>query len=207
MRKTWGVMAGLGMAGLLVAAAPAQAQSGTSSPSAGSASGTSDSSSYGQPGSKSGSATTGDTGTSGSATTQSPGATGTDTTTGSMASATSGQNEVTGKVEKFDKSKKELSLRLKISDSAQVMKDGKTASLSDLKPGDEVRASFSGTGDTLEVNRIDVLSGSSKGSKESGSSSSPSGMGSSGSSSSPSGSSSSGSSSSGSGSSSSGRGY
>ncbi len=100
---------------------------------------------------------------------------------GSSASASSGQ-QVTGKVEKFDQTKNQLSLQLKVSDSTQVMKDGQKASLSDIKEGDQVRASLSSTG---QVQRIDVMSSGSSGS--SGSSSSPSG--SSGSSSSPSGSS------------------
>jgi hypothetical protein len=88
--------------------------------------------------------------------------------------AASGQSQVTGKVEKVDQSKKELSLRLKVGDTTQVMKDGKTASLSDIKEGDQVRASFDATGEPV---RIEVTSGSGSGSRTS-----PSGSGSSGSS-------------------------
>jgi hypothetical protein len=75
---------------------------------------------------------------------------------------------VTGKVDKLDKSKNQLSLQLKVSESTQVMKNGQTASLSDIKEGDQVRASFSSSG---QVERIDVMS---SGSGSSGSSSSPS---------------------------------
>jgi hypothetical protein len=83
---------------------------------------------------------------------------------------------VTGKVDKLDKSKNQLSLQLKVSESTQVMKNGQTASLSDIKEGDQVRASFSSSG---QVERIDVMS---SGSGSSGSSSSPSSGSSSGSS-------------------------
>ena len=66
----------------------------------------------------------------------------------------SGKTELTGMVEKFDCRAKELTLqnsdkKLKVTDSTRVMKDGQSASLSDIKEGDQVRASFSGSGDTL----------------------------------------------------------
>jgi hypothetical protein len=92
-------------------------------------------------------------------------------------------------VDKVDQSKKELTLRLKVSDSTQVMKDGKSATLSDIKEGDQVRASFSPTG---EAQRIEVVSGAGGGSRgmsphggAGGSSTSPGSTGSSGSSTSP----------------------
>jgi hypothetical protein len=65
-------------------------------------------------------------------------------------------SHVMGKVEKFDQSKNQLTLQLRVSDATQVMKDGRTASLSDIKEGDQVRASLSATG---QVQRIDVMSG------------------------------------------------
>jgi hypothetical protein len=68
---------------------------------------------------------------------------------------------VTGKVDKLDKSKNQLSLQLKVSDSTQVMKNGQTATLSDIKEGDQIRASFSSTG---QVERIDVMGSGSSGS-------------------------------------------
>lgn len=82
---------------------------------------------------------------------------------GTASAGTAGQNEITGKVEKYDKAKKELSLRLKVSDDTQVMKDGQRASLSDIKEGDQVRASFTGSGENLQVQRIDVVSSGAKG--------------------------------------------
>ncbi len=134
MRIGWSAMTGLGMAGLLVAAAPAQAQTGTTGGSA-----------YEEPGkSKTGSTSPQDTGTLGAY--------------GSQAGMTGAQNEVTGRVEKLDQAKKELTLRLSVSDDTQVTKDGKRASLSDIKEGDQVRASFTGSGDQIKVNRIDVMS-------------------------------------------------
>ncbi len=72
-------------------------------------------------------------------------------------------------MDKLDKSKNQLSLQLKVSDSTQVMKNGQPASLSDIKEGDQVRASFSPTG---QVDRIDVMGSGSSGSSP-GSSSSP----------------------------------
>jgi hypothetical protein len=77
---------------------------------------------------------------------------------------------VTGKVEKLDKSKNQISLQLKVSDSTQVMKNGQTASLADIKEGDQVRASFTPSG---QVDRIDVMSSGSGSSGSSSGSSSP----------------------------------
>jgi hypothetical protein len=68
------------------------------------------------------------------------------------------QNEVTGKVERFDEQSRQLTLSLPVSETAQVMKDGQQAELGDIQEGDEIRASFTGTGETLEVNRIEVIS-------------------------------------------------
>ncbi len=133
MRIEWAVMAGLGVAGLLVAATPAQAQAQA---------GTTGSSEYGQTSKSKGAQ---DTGAMGS-------------TYGSTTSSQMGtSSEVTAKVDKFDQTKKELTLRLPVSDDTQVTKDGKRATLSDIKEGDQVRASFSGSGDQIKVNRIDVM--------------------------------------------------
>jgi hypothetical protein len=76
-------------------------------------------------------------------------------TSGGTASAgAAGQSQITGKVDKVDQSKKELSLKLKVDEGTQIMKDGQRATLSDIKEGDQVRASFSGS----QVQRIDVMS-------------------------------------------------
>lgn len=174
-----GIIAGLGVAGLLVAL-PVQAGGGKSSASGTTSSG-SGSSASGSMGSGSGSGSMG---------------------SGGMHSGTAsaaGQNEITGKVEKFDESSNELTLSLKVSDKTQVTKDGKTASLSDIEEGDQVRASFTGSGENLQVTRIEVMSEGAK----SGASPSGSGMGSGGSGAAPGSSGTSGSGSSGS----SGRGY
>jgi len=164
-----GMVAGLGIASLLIAL-PAGAQSSSSGSSgssgsmgsSGSSSDTSkDKSSAGSAGSSSD--TSGSMGSSGSS------------AMGGTASA-AGQHEITGKVEKLDRTKKELSLRLKVSDDTQVMKDGQRASLSDIKEGDQVRASFTGSGDTLQVQRIDVMSSAKGGALSPGApSSAPSG--------------------------------
>jgi hypothetical protein len=93
---------------------------------------------------------------------------------GSSAYGSSG-NQVMGKVDKVDKSNNQLSLQLKVSDSTQVMKDGHTASLSDIKEGDQVRASLSSSG---QVQRIDVMSSGHGMGGSSGSMGGPSGSGS-----------------------------
>jgi Cu/Ag efflux protein CusF len=85
-----------------------------------------------------------------------------------MSSAT-GQ-ELTGTVQKFDKDSKELTLansdkKLKVSDDTQVTKDGQKGSLSDIKEGEQVRASYSGTGDSLQVTTIEVMAAGTTGKK------------------------------------------
>jgi hypothetical protein len=59
---------------------------------------------------------------------------------------------VSGKVEKYDKGSKELTLsnsdkKLKLDDDTKVTKNGQQASTSDIHEGDEVRASYSGSDD------------------------------------------------------------
>ncbi len=177
MKNGWGVAAGLGMAGLLVAGTPAWATGGSTasdktasdkSTTSGSTGSTSDTT-MGTP--------SGSTGTSSDSTYGgTAGSTAKDQHASTSASTSMGSNEVTGKVEKFDKTSKELTLSLKVSDTTQVTKDGRSASLTDIKEGDQVRASFSGSGDSLEVTQIEVMSKGSTGSK-----SKSGGMGSSGS--------------------------
>lgn len=155
----WGTVAGLGLAGLLAAARPATAQSGTSSDRMGSGS----------------TSTTTTTDRSTTTTTDSSKDTGsaTGSSTGTMGSGSTAMKdtsqELTGTVEKFDHASKELTLansskKLKISDDTTVMKDGQAATLTDIQEGDQVRASFSGSGDTLQVSRIEVMSAGSTGS-------------------------------------------
>ena len=135
MKISKGIVASLGVAGLLDAL-PAAGQSAAGGPS----------------GSSGSSGTGGSSGSSGSMGTGSG-----SSSSGSMGGGTYGSsgNQVTGKVDKVDRSGNQLSLQLKVSDSTQVMKDGHTASLSDIKEGDHVRASLSSSG---QVQRIDVMS-------------------------------------------------
>ena len=141
MKVSKGMVTGLGIAGLLIAL-PAGAQSTTGGSSTGS-----------------GSSSSGSSGSMGSGS-----AGGSMDSSGSMGmhgSASSG-SQVTGKVDKLDRTNNQLSLRLNVSDSTQVMKNGQPSSLADIKEGDQVRASFSPSG---QVDRIDVMSsGSSTGS-------------------------------------------
>jgi hypothetical protein len=55
-----------------------------------------------------------------------------------------------------------------VTDSTRVMKDGQSASLSDIKEGDQIRASYSGSGDTLMVSRIDVMTAGTTGTGSTG---------------------------------------
>jgi Cu/Ag efflux protein CusF len=147
-RVAWRTIAGLGVAGLL-AAVSAYGQGGSSS-TGGQMSGS-------QTGSGSSMGQSGSTSTGGSMGTGSQ-----QGSTGAGAMSPTG-NELTGKVQKFDRKSNELTIansqkKLKVSDDTQVRKDGQKATLSDIKEGDQVRASFTGTGNTLQVNRIDVMS-------------------------------------------------
>jgi Cu/Ag efflux protein CusF len=73
-----------------------------------------------------------------------------------------------GKVEKFDRSENTLTLsgidtKLKVDSSTQVMKEGARATLNDIKEGDQVRASYSGTGETVNAKTIDIMPSGSMG--------------------------------------------
>jgi Cu/Ag efflux protein CusF len=154
-------MAGIGAAGLLVAGAPAYA----GGEKAGSAGTTAESDTSKGTGAGSMGSTESTPGGAAGTTDPSMGSTGS-TATGAEHHAAMGstsQNQVTGKVDKFDKSNKELTLSLKVSDSTQVTKDGQSASLNDIKEGDQVRASFTGSGESLQVTEIEVMSPGSTG--------------------------------------------
>jgi Cu/Ag efflux protein CusF len=77
-----------------------------------------------------------------------------------------------GSVKSVDVTAKQLTLsdgeQLKVQSSTKIAKDGRQASLEDVKQGDDVRASFS-PGDTEKVEQIIVTSSG----KSSGSSTSP----------------------------------
>lgn len=178
----WGTVAGLGMAGLLAAAQPATAQSGTSSGTSSDRMGSGSSSSDRTTTTTTDRTTTTTTDTDKDKDKAAPSTTGSSTSgsaTGSTSSGTMGSSstamndtsqQLTGTVEKFDHAAKELTLansskKLKISDDTTVMKDGQAASLTDIQEGDQVRASFSGSGDTLQVSRIEVMSAGTTGTK------------------------------------------
>lgn len=191
----WGF--GLAAAGMVLMASHAQAQTGSSSGTSGSNHG----SGYGSSTSSSphdssqgslGSSPRDSTGSTGS-TSMGSGSNsmgmgssgmGTGSSSGSTASnePSSGTaighfDALSGKVQSFDRSNNTLTLSgspkmLKVDPGTQVTKDGERASIDDIKEGDQVRASFSGTGDTPHVEAIDITSkGSTSGSETSGSSS------------------------------------
>lgn len=67
--------------------------------------------------------------------------------------------EVTGRVESVDESRIEIAGRtLAIDSSTSIMKGGVGASLENIKEGDEVRATLSGSGDPPKAERIEVMS-------------------------------------------------
>ncbi|HTP28339.1 MAG TPA: hypothetical protein VMK12_22125 [Anaeromyxobacteraceae bacterium] len=73
-----------------------------------------------------------------------------------------------GKVENFDRTQNTLTLSgssktLKVDPNTKVMKNGSKATLDDIQEGDEVRASYSGSGTTLQVKSIDIMSTGSMG--------------------------------------------
>ncbi len=122
-----------------------------------------------------------ETGTSGTGSTSSGSGTmgessGSSTTTKSdtsttMTSDTSStkSSALQGKVEKFDRSKNTLTLSgsdktLKVDSSTMVMKNGLSATLDDIKEGDEIRASYSGSGNTVKVKSLDIVAAAPTGS-------------------------------------------
>jgi hypothetical protein len=122
---------------------------------------------HGQSGSAGGSSTTGgQTSGTGTGSGSSMGQSGTGSSmgqSGSSTGTTSSGTELSGKVEKIDRQSNELTIAnsgktLKLSSDTKVRKDGQKAKISDIKEGDLVRASFSGSGDTLHVKRLDVVS-------------------------------------------------
>jgi Cu/Ag efflux protein CusF len=163
---------GLGVAAALaLVAGQARAQSSTQSGStndnsATGSSGNTTDSSAGSMGTGSGSMGTGSGSmNSGSGSTSSGASASTD-----PSSSTSGHfDALTGKVQSFDRSSNELTLagsdrKLKLDSSTKVMRDGSRASIDDIKEGDQVRASYSGAGDTLQVKSLDITSAGSMGS-------------------------------------------
>ena len=53
--------------------------------------------------------------------------------------------------------------KFKVDDDTKITVDGEEASLSEVNPGDEVRASFSGEGEDLHVEHLDVVSSATQG--------------------------------------------
>jgi hypothetical protein len=76
--------------------------------------------------------------------------------------------EVEGRVERIDRANnvtlagaEQVGLafdQFKVDDDTKITVNGEEATLSEVNPGDEVRASFSGKGDELHVDQLDVVS-------------------------------------------------
>jgi hypothetical protein len=159
-RFDWGAVAGIGVAGLLVAAPAVRADhhegkktgaAGVEQGSSGSAGGSgSEARGSGQGGVS--------TGARPGEVTGAPSAPGGSSAEEQRAQAEA-QQELSGKVEKYDRATRTLSLsdsdkKLKVTDDTQVTKDGTRVSPGQIMEGDEVRASYSGSGDALEATRI-----------------------------------------------------
>lgn len=105
----------------------------------------------------SGSYGTGSQGSMGTGSTGSTGSMGTTGKTGSSMGTTGSMDSsmaMMGKVTNIDKKKNMVTLEVPISPTAQVMRDGKTVGLDQLKKGDDVRASFDPS--THTINQIHV---------------------------------------------------
>jgi Cu/Ag efflux protein CusF len=65
------------------------------------------------------------------------------------------------RVDKMDMSTHQVTLAsgktMKVADDAKVMKEGKPASMSDVKSGDQIRAGTSGQGDAAKIVEIWIL--------------------------------------------------
>jgi hypothetical protein len=80
--------------------------------------------------------------------------------TASASAPAASKDELTGRVESFDHASRTFTVAgesLKVDASTEVTRDGQKASLTDIQEGDQVRASFSGSGDTKTATRIEVL--------------------------------------------------
>jgi hypothetical protein len=89
-------------------------------------------------------------------------------TSSSQTSSPAATKILQGKVEKFDRTDNTLTLsgtdkKLKVDSSTQVMKQGERASFEDIQEGDQVRASYSGSGETVNAKRIDIMPSGSMG--------------------------------------------
>ncbi len=74
----------------------------------------------------------------------------------------SSTSEISGTVKSVDSATKEVTLAgsdgtLSVNDDTQIVKDGRPAALSDVREGDEVRASYSGSGETTQVIKLEVV--------------------------------------------------
>jgi hypothetical protein len=87
---------------------------------------------------------------------------------GPTASPAGGASELQGRVERIDRASN-LTLagtesvghafeQLKIDSSTEITVHGEKGTLSEINEGDEVRAAFSGSGDDLHVDRLEILS-------------------------------------------------
>ncbi|HYT82600.1 MAG TPA: hypothetical protein VEK86_04070 [Gemmatimonadales bacterium] len=73
-------------------------------------------------------------------------------------------HEISGKVDKYDREHRTLSLAnspttLQLSDDTEVVKDGQKVSPGQIMEGDEVRASYAGSGETVQAQHIEISSG------------------------------------------------
>jgi hypothetical protein len=169
-RFDWRTIAGIGAAGLLVAAPAVRADhheaktSGASGMEQGASGKESEARGTGQAGTSTGARpgeVTGAPGAAGGASEQ------------EQRAQVGAQEELSGKVEKYDREKRTLSLsdsdkELKLTDDTEVTKDGSRVSPGQIMEGDEVRASLSGSGEAV---RIEI--GSTQGGTGAGSTSGP----------------------------------
>lgn len=84
---------------------------------------------------------------------------------GQSPGAAGGQSQVSGKVALVDKDAHELAIdagdvttQVKVADDAEILINGQKGAFGDIRPGAEVRASLSQSGDTSQATRVEVTS-------------------------------------------------
>jgi Domain of unknown function (DUF5666) len=80
------------------------------------------------------------------------------------ASGATREGPLTGRVAKIDRSRNTIEVggkTLKIDSTTELTKDGTRAGFQDIKEGDQVRASYAGSGKPLHAQRLEVTSSSS----------------------------------------------
>ncbi len=175
-RIAWSAVTGIGIVGALLATPVVRAAEETKEHSTsadetrhgGTATGGTSTTPQDQPGAKSGSTPSSEgargSGMGGTSTGARPGEVSGAGPAGEVSAQAKGDvHEISGKVDKYDRKSRTLSLadshtKLQLSDDTEVVKDGQKVSPGQIMEGDEVRASYAGSGDMVQAHRLEVMS-------------------------------------------------